>query len=291
MKINRLLAWGSGLAFALLLAGGASHAQTPAPSTQQAPAQAPANKPKDQVTPLTMDSPTPPPVSAEEDAAIKTFRDSPNSDLQTKMKAADTYLTKYPQGRYRAEVYGWMVRAYLATSQISKMEQAGTKELELVPNDAQTMAILGSALPRAMSSSMTPEERERVLAEAEQDCKKALEVLPTLPKPDGMTDEAFVVAKNQTMSMAYSGLGIIAFRRGKYSDAIPSLEQSLRLDPQPDPVNYYILALSNENASHFDDAITAFTKCAAIESGLQAICKAGIEEAKKKAATQLSIPK
>ena len=101
----------------------------------------------------------------------------------------------------------------------------------------------------------------------------------------------FIGAKNQTMAMAYSGLGLVAFRRGKFSDAIPNLEKSVGLEPQPDPVNYYVLALSNEKASHFDDAVAAFTKCAAIPSGLQATCKQGIDEAKKLSTTQLSVPK
>jgi hypothetical protein len=63
------------------------------------------------------------------------------------------------------------------------------------------------------------------------------------------------------------------------------------MDPQPDPVNLYLLGISNEKTSHFDDAVTDFTKCAAIPSGMQATCKQDIDEAKKLAATQLSAPK
>jgi hypothetical protein len=52
----------------------------------------------------------------------------------------------------------------------------------------------------------------------------------------------------------------------------------------------YLLGLANEKASHFDAAVTAYTKCAAIQSTLQSNCKTGIESAKKASSTQLSAP-
>jgi tetratricopeptide (TPR) repeat protein len=178
----------------------------------------------------------------------------------------------------------------MSQGNVAKMEAMGEKDLELNPNDVQILAILGSAMPRTIPT-LSPDQREKVLTQAEQYSNKAIELAPTLTKPANMPDDLFIGARNQTLSMAYSGLGVVAFWRGKYSDAIPNLEKSLKLDPTPDPVNYYVLALSNEKASHFDDAVSAFTKCAAIQGGLQATCKQGIEEARKLGATQLSVPK
>jgi tetratricopeptide (TPR) repeat protein len=264
--------------------GQAKPAQTPPP-----PAATPTDNSKaPQATPLTLDS-TPPPVSAEEDAAIKAFRDAKDDDPAKKNQTADQFLLKYPQSRYRAEVYNWQVKFYLNQGQIDKLEATADKELELQPNDAQTLAIVGSTLPRAMNAS-TPDPEKR-LAKAEQFCRKALDLLPTLPKPETMSDETFTRAKNQTAAMAYSGLGVVAYRRSKFADAIPDFEQSVKLDPQPDPVNYFLLGLANEKASHFDDAVAAFTKCAAMPGGMQTNCTQGAEEAKKLGATQLSAPK
>lgn len=290
----------NGFLFALLLAaalpaGRGAFAESQGTQQQQPPQQAPApgQKPEaPQVAPLTLDS-APPPVSAEEDAAIKAFRDVPVSDneqdIVKKQQAGEEFVKKYPQSRYSVEVYSWLVKGYLSTGQVDKMEAAGDKELALRPDDAQTLAILGSTLPRAMNAS-TPEPEKR-LAKAEQYCQKALDLMPTLTKPDNLSDEAFQRAKSQASALAYSGLGLVAFRRGKFAEAIPQFEQAVRLDPTPDPVNYYLLGISSQKASHFDDAVTAFTKCAAIPGGLQATCKGNIDEAKKLAATQLSAPK
>jgi tetratricopeptide (TPR) repeat protein len=277
------------LAGSLLGATAAAGQAKPAPPTQTPPATTPAdNSSAPQATPLTLDS-APPPVNAEEDAAIKVFRETKPDDVAKKDQAADQFLQKYPQSRYRPEIYNWQVKSYFSKQQLEKMEAVADKELALTPNDAQTLAIVGSSLPRVMNSS-TPDPLKR-LVKAEEYCKKALDLLPTLAKPDGVSDELFSNAKNQMAAMAYSGLGVVAYRRGKYADAIPNFEQSVKLDPQPDPVNYYLLGLSNEKASHFDDAVAAFKKCAAIPGGMQTNCTEGAEEAKKLAATQLSAPK
>lgn len=286
MKREKVVKLTTMLLTGILLAGSTAFAQ----SGGAPPMQGEADKNKQPaVAPLTLDS-SAPPVNAEEDAAIKVFRDAPISDIEKKDKLGEDFIQKYPQSRYRVEVYGWLVRGYMSQGQVDKMEAAGDKELELAPNDAQTLALIGSVLPRAMSSS-TPEPAKR-LAKAEQYSQKALDLLPTYPKPEGMTDEMFAAAKNQTMALAYAGLGTVAFRRGKFAEAIPNFDHAVKLDPNPDPVNYYLLGVSNEKASHFDDAVTAFTKCAAIPGGgIQATCKTSIDEAKKLAATQLSAPK
>ena len=292
MKSTVRTMWTAAILVAVTMGTTAANGQAPTtpPTTNPPPAAADKEKAQTPVAPLTLDA-APPPVNAEEDAAMKEFRDAPPADLQKKVQMGDDFLKKYPQSRYRSEVYAFQVRAYMAIGQIDKMEAAGEKELELEPNDAQTMAIMGSSLPRSMPSSLTEAEKVRLLSQAEAYSKKALELLPTLPKPPGISDEQFLQAKNQTQAMAYGGLGLVAFRRAKFSEAIPNLEQSAKYDPNPDPVIYFVLGISNEKASHFEDAATAFTRCAAIQSSLQQTCKTGIEEAKKLGATQLSVPK
>ena len=268
-----------------------SGARISAQGTQQAAPTLNPEKKQDkpaEVTPLTLDN-APPPVNAEEDAAIQAFRAAPITDMAKKDQLGEEFLQKYPQSRYRPEVYSLLVRGYLSLNQVDKMEVVGDKEIEMNPNDAQTLAIVGSTLPRVMGAS-TPEPQKR-LDKAEQYSKKALEVLPTLVKPAELSDTDFLKAKDQTSALAYSGLGLVAFRRQKFAEAIPNFEQAVKLDPLPDPVNLYLLGISNEKTSHFDDAVSAFTKCAAVPGALQATCKTGADEAKKMATTQLSAPK
>jgi len=231
------------------------------------------------------------PVNVEEDAELKAFQAIPNTDLQKKIAAGEDLLKKYPESRYRPIVYSALTFEYIQSGKVDKAFDVGEKEVALKPDDVQTMAVLSQTIPRAINAS-TPEP-EKQLAKAETYGKRALEITPTIAKPDGMADQNFNAAKNATLAMAHSGLGLVYFRRGKYSDAIPELEQSVKIDPNPtpDPVNLYVLGMSNQKASHYEEAAAVFTKCAAIAGGLQTACKNGAEEAKKQSSTQLSSPK
>jgi tetratricopeptide (TPR) repeat protein len=259
--------------------GQASQSKPPAQQT---------DKPKTlEVTPLTLDAP--PPVSAEEDAAYKAFQDINPNDAAKKIEAGEAFLLKYPESRYKPPVYGVLTNAYLYAGNTQKMLEYGEKEIAIVPNDVSTLALLGQNLPRRWNPSAP--DAMQLLAKAEQYSKQAIEITPTLPKPENMTDEAFASAKNQMLAMAHSGLGLVYVRRGKNAEAIPELEQAIKIDPVVDPANYYLLGMANKITTHFDNAITAFNKCAAMTGPLQVTCKSQAEDAKKLSTTQLSAPK
>lgn len=254
---------------------------------QTPPAQSSDKSKTPDVTPLTLDAA--PPVNAEEDAAYKVFQAVPQTDMNKKIELGEDFVKKYPQSRYLPAFYSTLTIAYMQTNQVPKMLEVGDKEVALMPNDVTTLAILAQTISRATNSS-TPNFQQQ-WDKAANYAKKAIEITPTLPKPENLTEEVFTAGKNQALVAAHSGLGLVLIKRGKYVEAIPELEQSVKLDPHPDPVDYYLLGIANKNTSHFDDAIAAFSKCTEITSPLQATCKAQADDTKKKSATELSAPK
>jgi tetratricopeptide (TPR) repeat protein len=269
-----------------------SNAQTSQPSQQEKPGQSQAGQPPADNSKSGSSLAIPgAPANSEELAAVKAFQEMPNSDLPKKISAGEEFLQKYPNSQYRPTVYSTLTLDYIQTGNTEKAIEVGDKEVALKPDDVQTLAVLGQTIPRAMSAS-TPEPEKR-LAKAEDYSKRAIQVTPTIPKPDGMADQNFVAAKNSTLAMAHGGLGLVYFRRGKFTDAIPELEQSVKIDPNPvpDPVNLYLLGLANQKAAHFDDAAAAFSKCASVNSKLQETCRSNADQSKKQASTQLSAPK
>jgi tetratricopeptide (TPR) repeat protein len=284
---------GVGALTALFLCNaGVAAAQAPQQSGQSQPGQQqqppPADKSKqNNPPPLTMDN-APVPVTPEEENAYKAMQQAP--DVNKKLQMAEEFLQKYPQSRYRPAMYQALVSGYFATQQVPKMLEAGEKEVEINPNDAPVLAVMAQTLARTYNAK-APDAAQR-LDKAELYSKRAIEVVPTLPKPENLTDEAFASAKSDTLSMAHSGLGLVYIRRGKFSEAIPELEQSVKTDthPDPDPVNYYLLGVADKQTSHFDAAAAAFSKCASVQSTLQAACKSNAEEVKKQGSTQLSAP-
>ncbi|HKV22960.1 MAG TPA: tetratricopeptide repeat protein [Candidatus Acidoferrum sp.] len=244
---------------------------------------------KDKADSLSL-SVAPPPVDPAEDAAFKAFNEIPITDGAKKTAAGEEFAQKYPQSRYLPPVYSSLVKLYLEANDLKKMQDVGEKDVALAPNDVQTLAILGQTLPRAWNSTM-PNAADQ-LDKAEKYSKSAIELTPTIAKPVELSDAQFAMAKNQTLAMAHSGLGLVYFRRGKFDAAIPEFEEATRVDPGPgfDPVNYYVLGISEEKTSHFAAAESAFEKCATAPGGLQATCKNGAAEAKKLSQTQLSAP-
>jgi tetratricopeptide (TPR) repeat protein len=296
MKLDRNTWLTTGALVAIMLtAPGRTVAQYPASNKQNPP---PANNQNTPATStdkakannsLTLDDPNAAPVNAEEDAAFKALSDVPSTDQAKRIELGEAFLQKYPNSRYRSPVYGSLIMAYVQSGQVQKMEETADKEIALNPNDVQVLAVVGQTLPRAMNSK-TPEP-DKVLSKAEQYSKKAIELTPTIPKPATVSDDSFTMVKNQTLGMAHGGLGLVYIRRGKFSEAIPELNQAVTIDPTPDPVNYYLLGMANAKTSHFDDSIAAYNKCAAAAGTMQETCKKGAEESKKLGGTQLSAPK
>lgn len=229
------------------------------------------------------------PADLKEESAYKDFQNVSPEDPKKKIAVGEAFLQKYPLSQFKSSIYSALTAAYLQTNQVQKMEEAGEKDLTLNPKDVQVLAMLGQTLPRTVTSS-TPEPEKR-LDKAEQYSKRAIEGTPTLAKPDGMSNDQFEKGKNQTLAIAHSGLGLVNFRRGKYAEAVAELDQSVKLDPRSDPVNYYVLGVANHNLSHFIEAAAAFSKCAEFQGSMQATCKDSAEKDKAKAGAQTNSPK
>jgi tetratricopeptide (TPR) repeat protein len=298
MRGKRITFVGAGALILFLLCRAASAGAQSGQQVQSAQAQQPSQQQAGQQQQPTADKdkqPNPPPLSMdnapaspEEESAAKAAQQS--TDPNKRIQMAEEFLQKYPQSRYRPAMYQALVSGYFTTQQVPKMLEAGEKEVELNPNDAPVLAVMGQALARTYNAKAPDAAKQ--LDKAELYSKRAIEITPTLAKPENLSDEAFSNAKNDTLVMAHSGLGLVYIRRGKFSEAVPELEQSVKADshPDPDPVNYYLLGVANKQTSHFEAAAAAFSKCATVQSTLQATCKSSADDAKKQGSTQLSAP-
>jgi tetratricopeptide (TPR) repeat protein len=282
--LTAFLLWSAGISAAQ--AGQQSGQSQPGQQQQQPPQQTDKDK-QPTPAPLSMDN-APVPVTPEEENAYKAVQQA--TDVNKKLPMAEEFLQKYPQSRYRPAMYQALVSGYFQTQQVPKLLEAGEKEVEINPTDAPVLAVMAQTLARTYNAKAPDAAKQ--LDKAELYSKRAIEITPTLPKPENLADDAFANAKSDTLSMAHSGLGLVYIRRGKFSEAIPELEQSVKTDthPDPDPVNYYLLGVADKQTSHFDAAAAAFSKCASVPSSLQAACKSSAEDAKKQGSTQLSAP-
>ena len=109
-------------------------------------------------------------------------------------------------------------------------------------------------------------------------------MLQSMEKRVGINEQDFTRAKREKLSMCHSGLGMVYFQRGKYSDSIAELEQAVRLAATPDPVDFYVLGMAYQNAKRYPDAVTAFGHCTESAGPMRARCQQNLDLVKKLAA-------
>jgi tetratricopeptide (TPR) repeat protein len=242
---------------------------------------------------LPASNPTPAPakplISKEEEAAYKAFYTARSAEPARLIFLGEEFITKYPASLYISGIYSALVGAYLQTNQTPKMLDMGAKALAANPNDIDVLPILAWAIPRQVTGR-TPDGPQQ-LQKAGGYARRAIELINTMVKPAGMDDASFAKAKNDKLSMAHGGLGVIAVKTGKYADAIAPLTAAVQLAAAPDMVDYWLLGTSNLETNHFTAAVETFGKCAVNGSPMAAQCKAGIEDAKTRGKTQLEAPK
>jgi tetratricopeptide (TPR) repeat protein len=224
-----------------------------------------------------------PQANPQEDAAYKVFYDARTGDPQKQILLGEDFIKKYPTSKYLGVVYAGLAADYLNTGDEDKMFSSAQKSIDADPDNVDSLSLMVWAGARRVNAA-SPDAAER-FAKLENYAHHAITLIASMTKPNGMDDATFNAARNDKLSMCHSGLGLMDYVRQRYPDAITELTQAVQLANTPDQVDYFILGRADENASHFDDAISAFGKCSDLGGQLAPNCKAGIDDAKKRELT------
>jgi tetratricopeptide (TPR) repeat protein len=222
-----------------------------------------------------------------ESNAFKTFEAIPDSQFEKKTKSGEEFIRKFSNSSLLPAVYSILTVTYIENGQPEKGFVDGEKALALRPNDTRTLANLAQAMAR-LNNPSDPDSAQK-LQKAEQYAQKCIQLTPTLQKPESVSDQDFTAVNNQNLALAHSALGTIDIRRGKYAEAIPDLQEAIRLDNGKDPTNLYLLGIANRNSGHYPEAAAAFTKCAATAgtaANLQSTCREAATEAQQHATSK-----
>jgi len=224
-------------------------------------------------------------VNKAEETAYKAFLASQGGDPAARIQSGEDFAVKFPMSHYLPGIYGVLTSSYFATGDTEKMFAAGSRAIQLDPENVDVMSLLAMAIPRRVKPA-TPDGVQR-LQTAEGYAHRAIEIIPAMTKPDTVDDATFEKAKNDKLALAHSGLGLIDINHQKYDDARTELTQAVQLASNPDAVDYYLLGNADVLANYYNDAVAAYGKCA--DSGpLATQCKSRAESAKHDAATKIS---
>jgi tetratricopeptide (TPR) repeat protein len=282
----------SGIRFlALLLLGGlaiapASRAQMGGAQPQQAQPSAKQDQSKPATAPAQTEAPK---TDPEEDAAYKAFYEVKADNADQRIKVGEAFLQKYPTSKYTQHVYAGLTNAYYGKEQYDKMYAAADKTLALAPDNVDVLVLVGWVIPHNYDPNDL--EAERRLDKAEGYLTHAIALLPSLTKPDNMTEDQFNKVRTENTAMAHSGLGLVYFRRQQVDKSTAELELAVKGSSKPDPVDYFVLGRDLQALKRYAESADAYSKCAQIQSGVQATCKQRADDVKKLAASQPAPPK
>ncbi len=211
--------------------------QNPAPVQNPAPAQqnpAPAGAPQSQA---------PAPAAPQQKKEIKDPAEYNayigalgQQDPAAKISGFEAFITQYPNTVMKEEALEQLMNAYQQTGNQAKVIETAQKLLQANPNNLKALVLMAYG---KRISAKTPQD----LAEAAQNGEKGLQLLPTAPKPEGVSDADYQKFKTQAGAIFNGAVGMSAYQNKDYAKAEQFLRAAVQADPT-DANNIYPLALA-----------------------------------------------
>jgi tetratricopeptide (TPR) repeat protein len=166
----------------------------------------------------------PRPKSQEESDALMAVQNA--TDADGRIKAAQKVLMEFKKTEFKEWLLYMIVVSAGEKKDYVEMEVYGDRLLEANPEHGLVLVDLGYLIAgQARVDDLNKSER---LAKAEGFAKRALRVIPTMPKPNPqVTDELWLSERKTMMAQVHETLGIVAYMRDDYAGAEESFRKSI----------------------------------------------------------------
>ena len=210
----------------------------------------------------------PQPKSQEELDAIMAIQNAQDPD--SRIAACETLLKDFKDTEFKELAYYMTMLSYQQKNDFENMLVYGDLTLEQNPDNVGVLLQLSYAIPlRTREFDLDKEEK---LSKSEDFAKRAITLVPNLPKPDpNLPDEEWLLTKKDFMAQANESLGIVAIKRETYADAAGFLRKALELAPQQNPTTFFYLAQALHKEGNNTEALSA------VESSLK-MCEANASQ-------------
>ncbi len=172
----------------------------------------------------------PRPKSMAESEALMAVQNA--TDADARIKAAQKVLMEFKKTEFKEWLLYMIVVSAGEKEDYVEMEVYGDRLLEVNPEHGLVLVDLGYWIAgQASRDDLNKSER---LAKAEGFAKRALRIIPTMPKPNPqITDELWLSERKIMMAQVHETLGIVAYLRDDYTGAEESFRKSLATSPEP----------------------------------------------------------
>ncbi len=172
----------------------------------------------------------------------------------------------FPDSPYANQALGVAAASYQQAQNAPKMLEVANGLLAKDPNNLGMLLLLSDYYG----------EKGEQLDKAEACAKKAISVLETAQKPEGVTDEQWAQQKTLQKGLALSSLGQVNIEKKDNAQAVTNLKAAAPL-VKPDDVSYaknqYRLGFALLNLKRNAEAKEAFTQAASVNSPYKALAQ------------------
>lgn len=192
----------------------------------------------------------------EEFATYRRFIREPNPEEQ--IRIIEDFLLQYPDSELKEYAFQAATQAYQAKNDYPRVLTYGELTLAENPDNLVALLILASAI--AERTGKNDEDRDEKLTQAAEYARRALDVLPRLPQPAGVTAARWEQTKREAAASSHAALGMVNLIREDFVMAESELKRSADLASQPDPVTFYRLGLCYSFQRKYDLAVEALDR-------------------------------
>jgi len=200
--------------------------QTPAAQPQQPAPAAPPQQKKEIKDP------------AEYNAYVSAIQ---QKDPSAKISGLEAFLTQYPNSVMKEDALDTLMAAYQQTSNQAKVMDTANRLLAANPNNVRALVLLAYN-----------ERAAQKWADAKDHAIRGLNAVPSMPKPEGMSDADFAKQKTEFGNVLNSVAGFSALQLKDYPIATKYLRAAVEGDPN-NVENIYPLALAYLTGTPEDD--------------------------------------
>jgi len=172
-------------------------------------------------------------------------------------KAATDFAAKYPQSELRVYLFTKAMHEYQNENNGPKMLAVGNEVLTLDPDNSIALVLTATVLADSFSTSDA--DFQQAAAEIKRRTDRALATIDSaFTPPAGATPEQIAAYKSTLQSMAHSALGIMERKISDDASAEKDLTAANELSKmQPDPYNWYHLALAQDHQQKYAAALAS----------------------------------
>jgi len=189
----------------------------------------------------------------------------------------DDFAKKYPDSILLSYVYAFGANAYQQKSNVEKVVEYADKSLKLKPDNLMSLMLSIAMLPQPQYLNTHPADRAKILQEAESEAKRALEIIPKIPKQPNETDADYQQRQTELASEVHGPLGMIHLDlaadalagpdKAELAKAEQEFNTAVTTSSRPSPNDYYRLGEAYRLDGKWDEAIQAFTKASELGQG------------------------